>query len=242
MVADEHKKRAWIQLVTCDTARYGATATEPGAPPQDLFCCYFAGSAVGSAVSDLVSGTAGMGAASGWATGSAAGASTVGVAGAICMDAPDGITTAGGAVTTSGAETASQPVTGNNGTSSNATMLMILMSGLTAGPAVSLYGSPTVSPVTAALWASEPFPPKWPSSMYFLALSQAPPPAVIEMATKMPVTITPSSIAPTAAKASARPAIAPITKNSTIGDSTGSSDGIIISLIAALVSMSTARP
>ena len=29
----------------------------------------------------------------------------------------------------------------------------------TAGPAVSLYGSPTVSPVTAALWASEPFPP-----------------------------------------------------------------------------------
>ena len=28
-----------------------------------------------------------------------------------------------------------------------------------------------------------PLPPKWPSSMYFLALSQAPPPVVIEMAT-----------------------------------------------------------
>jgi hypothetical protein len=42
-------------------------------------------------------------------------------------------------------------------------MLMILMSGLIAGPAVSLYGSPTVSPVTAALWASEPLPPWWPS-------------------------------------------------------------------------------
>src|SRR5471030_2337468 len=108
MVADEHKKRAWIQLVTCDTARYGATATEPGAPPQDLFCCYFAGSAVGSAVSDLVCGIAGMGAASGWATGSAAGASTVGVAGAIWI-AADGTTTGAGAVITNGAETASQP-------------------------------------------------------------------------------------------------------------------------------------
>jgi hypothetical protein len=39
-----------------------------------------------------------------------------------------------------------------------------------------------------------------------------------------------------------RPAIHEITKNSTIGESTGSSDGIIISLIADLVSMSTARP
>lgn len=39
----------------------------------------------------------------------------------------------------------------SSGTSSNATMLMILISGLIAGPAVSLYGSPTVSPVTAAL-------------------------------------------------------------------------------------------
>lgn len=34
-----------------------------------------------------------------------------------------------------------------------------LISGLMAGPAVSLYGSPTVSPVTAALCASEPLPP-----------------------------------------------------------------------------------
>ena len=50
-------------------------------------------------------------------------------------------------------------------------MLMILINGLIAGPAVSLYGSPTVSPVTAALWASEPLPPQLPSSMYFFALS-----------------------------------------------------------------------
>ena len=55
------------------------------------------------------------------------------------------------------------------------TRFITLMSGLSAGPAVSLNGSPTVSPMTAALWASEPLPPSWPSSMYFLALSQAPP-------------------------------------------------------------------
>jgi hypothetical protein len=42
-------------------------------------------------------------------------------------------------------------ITGNRGTMRSATMLMILINGFTAGPAVSLYGSPTVSPVTAAL-------------------------------------------------------------------------------------------
>ena len=47
----------------------------------------------------------------------------------------------------------------SNGIISSATMLMILIKGFTAGPAVSLYGSPTVSPVTAALCASEPLPP-----------------------------------------------------------------------------------
>lgn len=36
------------------------------------------------------------------------------------------------------------------GTRSKATMLATLIMGLMAGPAVSLYGSPTVSPVTAA--------------------------------------------------------------------------------------------
>ena len=45
------------------------------------------------------------------------------------------------------------------GISSSATTFMSLSIGLMAGPAVSLYGSPTVSPVTAALWASEPLPP-----------------------------------------------------------------------------------
>src|SRR5436190_19768023 len=40
-----------------------------------------------------------------------------------------------------------------------------------------------------------------PSSKLFLALSQAPPPEVIETATNRPLTITPSSDAPSAAKA-----------------------------------------
>jgi hypothetical protein len=40
-----------------------------------------------------------------------------------------------------------------------ATTLAILIIGLIAGPAVSLYGSPTVSPVTEAACASEPLPP-----------------------------------------------------------------------------------
>lgn len=36
-----------------------------------------------------------------------------------------------------------------------------------AGPEVSLNGSPTVSPTTAALCVSEPLPPNCPVSIYF---------------------------------------------------------------------------
>src|SRR6476659_668492 len=77
-----------------------------------------------------------------------------------------------------------------------ATMLAILIIGLIAGPAVSLYGSPTVSPVMAAAWASEPLPPYSPSSIDFFALSHAPPPEVIAIARKRPVTIVPISRPP----------------------------------------------
>ena len=77
-------------------------------------------------------------------------------------------------------------------------MFVILIIGLIAGPAVSLYGSPTVSPVIEAAWASEPLPPWAPSSISFLALSHAPPPDVIAMARKMPVTIVPTSRPPRA--------------------------------------------
>ena len=57
------------------------------------------------------------------------------------------------------------------------------------GPAVSLKGSPTVSPTTAALWASDFLPPYLPVSIHFLALSQAPPPLFMSMAMRMPVMV-----------------------------------------------------
>ena len=69
------------------------------------------------------------------------------------------------------------------------------------------------------------------------------PPDVIEIATNRPLTITPSSMAPSAAKAEAfEPEIASTPKYATKGASTGSSEGMIISRIAALVSRSTALP
>ena len=45
------------------------------------------------------------------------------------------------------------------GAMSTDTRFMTLSSGLIAGPAVSLNGSPTVSPMTVASWAAEPLPP-----------------------------------------------------------------------------------
>jgi hypothetical protein len=56
------------------------------------------------------------------------------------------------------------------------------------GPEVSFNGSPTVSPTTAALCSSDPFLTEtsltfnYPLSMYFLALSHAPPVFDIEIA------------------------------------------------------------
>src|SRR5688572_24177561 len=111
-----------------------------------------------------------------------------------------------------------------SGTINNATILIILIRGLTAGPAVSLYGSPTVSPVTAALCASEPLPPWLPSSMYFLALSHAPPPVVIEIATNRPVTIVPISTPPSAFTPAPGPISQFIPNATTIGTSTGRSE------------------
>src|ERR671914_2310171 len=78
-----------------------------------------------------------------------------------------------------------------NGMINSATMFATLIIGLIAGPAVSLNGSPTVSPVTDAACASEPLPPNDPSSISFLALSHAPPADVMAIARKSPVTIVP---------------------------------------------------
>ncbi|MNT82120.1 hypothetical protein D3C72_2218030 [compost metagenome] len=81
-----------------------------------------------------------------------------------------------------------------------------------------------------------------PSSKLFLALSHAPPPDVMDIATNNPLMMTPRSDAPSAAKAAAfEPEISSTPKYTTSGAKTGSSDGIIISRIAALVRRSTAR-
>lgn len=63
------------------------------------------------------------------------------------------------------------------------------------GPEVSFRGSPTVSPTTAALWISDPFFTTFPwsslrapLSIYFLALSQAPPVLAAEIANCTPLT------------------------------------------------------
>ena len=109
-------------------------------------------------------------------------------------------------------------------------MFATLIIGLMAGPAVSLNGSPTVSPVTDAAWASEPLPPNAPSSISFFALSHAPPPAVIRTAKKKPTTMTPISRPPSASTRGCR--------RSTV-KTIGISDGMIISRCAALVTMST---
>ena len=65
------------------------------------------------------------------------------------------------------------------------------------GPLVSFNGSPTVSPITAALWISLPFTTFSPStfinpaSIYFFALSQAPPVFDAETAICTPLTMAP---------------------------------------------------
>ena len=78
---------------------------------------------------------------------------------------------------------------------------MTVMRVFSDGPAVSLNGSPTVSPTTAALWASEPFPPWAPSSMNFLALSQSPPELAMNRAKMMPVMMEPARILPQSVRA-----------------------------------------
>ena len=78
------------------------------------------------------------------------------------------------------------------GATSSETRFITLISGLMAGPAVSLNGSPTVSPTTVAACASEPLPPWLPSSTSFLALSQAPPELARNTAISTPTAIAPA--------------------------------------------------
>ena len=78
------------------------------------------------------------------------------------------------------------------GAISSDTRFITLISGLIAGLAVSLNGSPTVSPITVAAWATEPLPPWWPSSTSFLALSHAPPELARNTAINVPAAMAPA--------------------------------------------------
>jgi hypothetical protein len=72
------------------------------------------------------------------------------------------------------------------------------------GPLVSFNGSPTVSPITAALCSSDfffltyPLTVNCPDSMYFLALSQAPPELADDIAILHPETKIPGKTPATA--------------------------------------------
>ena len=87
-----------------------------------------------------------------------------------------------------------------------------------------------VSPITAALCSSDPLPAPPPASIYFFALSQAPPELAINIASKNPVTRAPAKKPPKASLFQN-----PITRGKTIANPPGSS----ISLNAAVVAMST---
>src|SRR3989338_875149 len=76
---------------------------------------------------------------------------------------------------------------------------------LRAGPEVSLNGSPTVSPTTAALCGSLPLPPRLPDSLYFFALSHAPPLLDIDMPSKIELTSEPASRPPSASRPRSNP-------------------------------------
>ena len=114
------------------------------------------------------------------------------------------------------------------------TILVSFMRMLMDGPEVSLNGSPTVSPMTAALCSSLPFPPSCPLSMYFFALSQAPPAFAIITASTNPVTVLPASSPDTPS--------GPRRSPTATGMMTATMAGATISLWAEMVHISTQAP
>ncbi len=88
--------------------------------------------------------------------------------------------------------------------------------------------------MTAALCGSEPLPPSWPSSMYFLALSQAPPELDRKLAISWPVRMVPARKAPSARL--------PMAKPTTTGERMASRAGVASSRSEAAVQMSITRP
>ena len=88
-----------------------------------------------------------------------AGSSTVGELMADCFPWPTGPFSTTRAPFRDGSECTGQIYPTNAEAKTSETIVMTLMRIFIAGPAVSLKGSPTVSPITAALCGSEPFPP-----------------------------------------------------------------------------------
>jgi len=107
---------------------------------------------------------------------------------------------------------------------------------LSDGPEVSFNGSPTVSPITAALCSSEPFflttpsTSYYPLSIYFLALSQAPPALAEDVAMVTPLTKIPGKRPATAAGPKSNPRMS--------GDKITRNPGANISLSDDLVEIS----
>src|SRR3989338_4212146 len=121
----------------------------------------------------------------------------------------------------------------NSGRRTSVNVESNLMSTCSDGPAVSLNGSPTVSPTTAALCTSDPLPPYTPVSMYFLALSQAPPPLLSTSARSTPVMVPTINVAATASLPSRIP--------TSVGTATAMIPGSTICLSAPRVAISTQR-
>ena len=104
---------------------------------------------------------------------------------------------------------------------------------LSDGPDVSLKGSPTVSPTTVALCASDPLPPNSPVSTSFFALSHAPPAFAIIIANTNPDANPPANKPSTPATPKMSPVIT--------GTMMAMIDGRIISRCASRVEMATHR-
>lgn len=127
----------------------------------------------------------------------------------------------------------------NNGRKTRVTTDISLINIFSDGPEVSLQGSPTVSPITVALWAGDPFPPKFPASTYFFALSQAPPAFARKIASRKPVAIDPIRSPPSPARPAPFGPMSPKTTPMIIGEITASNPGMIISRNARFVLMET---
>src|SRR5690606_24779975 len=123
------------------------------------------------------------------------------------------------------------PYCTKNGANTRLRMADSLIRIFSDGPEVSLRGSPTVSPTTAALCSSDPLPPWLPASMYFLALSQAPPLLDEEIASTPPATSEPARMPATAGTPNRKPATSGVPMIRT--------PGAIISRSAALVEIAT---